>query len=371
EELRARVKTITRLNRYRRLLSERVRFSWVVEPATEGYVLVNEQDEIIYTNLQARLFLGLQNDQPIVEPFLSLIGHHYRCEPGELWEGWPQQDALTLGRPRYLVRPESATAKAFWLQVDVLNPPSEEEDSYLLRLRDITNQMSNQRDLRKFHAVIQHKFRSPLVHMISSIEILVQEGGALTDEEIVLLSRTALAGAHRLNSEIEDVLRYLRAPTLAQAGGGMALSGFRLVVEQIAANLELESVDMRVEPEASQARLRLSQEAVEWLLWELLENAKKFHPTHSPHIEIFLSPAEEGGVKLQIRDDGVRLAPEQLAQVWTPYYQGEKYFTGQVEGMGLGLPLVASMIWEVDGQCHLYNREDGGGVVVELVLPVA
>jgi two-component system cell cycle response regulator len=74
-------------------------------------------------------------------------------------------------------------------------------------------------------------------------------------------------------------------------------------------------------------------------------------------------------VNLQICDDGVTLSPAQLVQAWTPYYQGEKYFTGEFHGMGLGLSMVASLVWGVGGTCRLFNREDGPGVVVELVLP--
>lgn len=38
--------------------------------------------------------------------------------------------------------------------------------------------------------------------------------------------------------------------------------------------------------------------------------------------------------------------------------------------MGLGLPMVASLIWEAGGGCRLANREDGPGVSVELTLPL-
>ena len=54
-ELRARVRTVTRLNRYRRLLLERARFVWVTEQAREGYVILNAKDQIRYTNPAARL----------------------------------------------------------------------------------------------------------------------------------------------------------------------------------------------------------------------------------------------------------------------------------------------------------------------------
>ena len=74
---------------------------------------------------------------------------------------------------------------------------------------------------------------------------------------------------------------------------------------------------------------------------------------------------------VQVRDDGVTLTPEQITQAWTPYYQGEKYFTGEVAGIGLGLARVASIVWAVGGTCRINNRDDRPGVVVELTVPVS
>jgi K+-sensing histidine kinase KdpD len=104
---------------------------------------------------------------------------------------------------------------------------------------------------------------------------------------------------------------------------------------------------------------------------EILENARKFHPNHAPRVEIILSPLNDNRqISLQFSDDGLTLSPEQLSQVWQPYYQGEKYFTGEAVGMGLGLTKVSTVIWNVGGTCRLSNRETGPGVMVELVLPL-
>jgi two-component system cell cycle response regulator len=64
------------------------------------------------------------------------------------------------------------------------------------------------------------------------------------------------------------------------------------------------------------------------------------------------------------------LTPEQLDQAWTPYYQGEKHFTGEVPGMGLGLATIATIIWGVGGICRIANRADRPGVVVELTVSI-
>jgi DNA-binding response OmpR family regulator len=54
-ELQARIKTITRLNRYRRLSTERRKFERVVERAKIGYLLLGDQDNILFANAVAEL----------------------------------------------------------------------------------------------------------------------------------------------------------------------------------------------------------------------------------------------------------------------------------------------------------------------------
>ncbi len=114
----------------------------------------------------------------------------------------------------------------------------------------------------------------------------------------------------------------------------------------------------------------LTPQALDTSLWELLENALKFHPTRQPHVEVDVQCEQGDIVRLCIRDDGVTLSAEQLRIAWTPYIQGEKYFTGEAPGMGLGLSLVATLVWQAGGEVDLNNREDGRGVAVVLRLPL-
>ncbi len=388
-ELRARVRTITRLNRYRRLLAERTKFEWVVERADDGYLMVSDTDKVLYANPQARLCLGLPSSssprlrsgqagqaptdesKPISETFLQLARKQYRCEPRETWETWPEQPAIAIRSPRYLVRPESPTAQAFWLQVDVLDLPSGPDAGWIVRLRDVTTQMAVRRDRRGFHALVAHKLRTPLISVLGGLELLASEASELSRAEVADFSEVALRGAQRLHGEIEDILQYLEAPGLVQPGAGFRVSQLQPIVAEISADLGLKSVTVSGQKGLGEARVVLSQRAIELVLWEILENAKKFHPEQASTVEVLISRSSLKEISIQVRDDGLTLSPEQLAQVWTPYYQGEKYFTGEVTGMGLGLPMVASLVWGVGGTCRIYNREEGAGVVVELVLPLA
>ncbi|MBN1177679.1 MAG: response regulator [Anaerolineae bacterium] len=394
-ELRARVKSITRLNRYRRLLVERVRFRWVVERADEGFLLIDDGDRVLYANPRARLYLNLpEGDEPIGVPFTQLVRNVYRCEPQEAWGNWPQQPAG--GAPRYLVRPETPTAQAFWLQVDVLNLPGGPDMAGVVRLREVIDQMNALRDIRGFNVLITQKLRTPISTVVSSLDMLAryyQE--TVSQPDVADLFATAYRGGRRLNQQIDDILHYLRdLPVLAKTGEAFGLAQLDPLVAQIGQELGLKAVAVNFEGCPGDARVVLSDRAMELVLREVLENARKFHPQNAPTVDVYVSCAtakevslhvhEDGTtvekreritapttVCLRISDDGLTLSPDQLARVWTPYYQAEKHFTGEVAGMGLGLTMVATLVWSVGGAARLYNLASGPGVVVELTLPLA
>ena len=87
-------------------------------------------------------------------------------------------------------------------------------------------------------------------------------------------------------------------------------------------------------------------------------------------MEIALSQPQKDWIAMRVQDDGINVSPEHLSKFWIPYYQGEKDFTGQVEGMGLGLAMVATLVWRVGGTCSASNRSDTPGVIIELGLPI-
>ncbi|GAB4423511.1 MAG: response regulator [Anaerolineae bacterium] len=368
-ELLARIRTITRLNRYRRLVQERTKFEWVVDQSKDGYLVINDQDAITYANPQARLYIGLpfgSNNQP-EESFLELVRQQYRFEPADAWLSWPEKPA-NYG-PRYLVRPESPTSHAFWLQVDTLPLPASPDGAWVVQLTDVTAQKTLERDMRGFHVMVSHKLRTPLAGILGSLKLLASSGATLSPDKVVSLSQLALENVERLYHSMGDVLEFLSAPFAAQSQVKFNLATLETTTREIARTLDIGSLQV-VCPEAlHHTHLLLSQRAMELSLWEILENSKKFHPQQSPNITINVAVEPTGHISLSIADDGTGLSPEQLAQIWSPYYQGDKYATGEIKGMGLGLAMVATLVREVGGHTHAYNNKNDNGLVIELTLP--
>ncbi len=375
-ELRARVKAVTRLNRFRRLQLERAKFEWVVEQADDGYVILNGQDAVVYANPQARLYLDLPDGGGDFAEgdlkFIQTVKGHYHLEPMEAWVTWPDEIPPNAATPpRYLVRPETASADARWLQVKVLETAVGAEPGRIVRLRDISTQIKSRNDVWTFHSSVSHKLRTSPAVMTSSLQLLEMHIDQLSKEEIKAFADSALKGAKRLRDEIEDVVQFLNVRTLARPGEGFALEALPPLVNEVAAEMGDMNVAISVAPELAQARLALSHQATEILLRELLENAKKFHPRQRPTVEVSVKQGPGTTASLRVSDNGVTLSGEQLAKVWTPYYQIEKHFTGEAPGMGLGLASVAFLIGGVGGTSRMTNRPDGPGITVELIVPLA
>jgi len=363
-ELRTRIRTITRLNRHRRLLAERSRLEWVVEHSEDGYLLLSQGDLINYANPCARLYLDLSKDCSLKRSFLQQIHQqHYHREPAIAWENWPAPNKTT--EPRYLVRPEIAQEASLWLQVDVLEIPFD-KGGQLVHLRDVSEQMNLQRQIWTFQTLVSHKLRAPLNGLVG-LQILDKID--LSSERAHSLLRITRESAKRLQDQILDILKYIDTSRLLKEPDNVfPLPSFPDLLQKIKEDLEIKTVTLSMTTEVQSKSLVFSKQGMELILRELLTNSKKFHPHQSPKIDVTVKLGKEQDIILQLADDGRYLSPQEINKVWTPYYQSEKSFTGEIKGMGLGLAMIAKLVWGSGGTCQLHNREEQQGLVVTLTL---
>ena len=361
-ELRARVQTITRLNRQRRLVAERAKFEWAIEQARDGYVVLDDDDQIIYANALAKNYLRLAN---LPAPFLPTVQPTYQCQPPATWENWRVEQT---GEPRYLIQPATARTPACWLRVDVLTVPMTTPAQRVVCLRDVSEDMLQRAQRGSLQGTLLHKMRTPLMGLLGSLELLTGAPHEDMPDESREMAELAYLSGKRLADQVETLLTYLTAPTQLTQGIATSLSGLPTLIEQFAQDLQLANVTVQVSDDAKTRAVTLSQTALESVLWEILSNAIKFHPAHMPTIQVQVTATAPAAL-LQISDDGNTLTPTQLSQVWLPYYQAEKNRTGEVPGMGLGLATVATLVWSVGGTCRMFNRTTSPGIIVELALP--
>lgn len=233
------------------------------------------------------------------------------------------------------------------------------------------NQMS--RDLaratqarRQMTADIAHDLRSPLSVIAGYAEALNDGKLPGSPETYSILYQET----RHLSRLVED----LRTLSLADAG---ELTLNRLptppgwLLEQAAARhavaAEQKGITLHVETSPALEQVSVDPERMAQVLDNLIQNAFRYTP-EGGEVVLTATPAQ-GGVKLQVRDNGSGIAPEDLPHIFNRFYRGDKSRQQNGES-GLGLAIARSIV-EAHGGSIAVESELGKGSVFSITLPVA
>ena len=367
-ELRTRVKTILRLNRYRRITIERRRASQIAEQSPDGFVVVDSSGILQYANRRARILLGLPLDLPenALGSFQKATDRIYQRKPDVGWNQW-HDPKLQIGSARYLVRPETDSSEAFWLRVESLS--KDPVAGEFLQMRDVSGEMKAQMQSLRFETFVSHKLRTPLTGLIGCLQMVIDDLPKDIGSDAVEFLKLGFESAKRLERDINDVTEYVQARKTVSGLTRFPARDVGPLVRSIAADMRLKTCMMDLDPLIGTETIQISGDQIGLIIRELLENAVNFHPGGRPAVRAVLIPKGADRISLQVMDDGVTLAPNQLLKAFIPYYQGSRFDTGEQSGMGLGLSMVAAVVGNMGGECHLSNRDPGPGIIAEIILP--
>lgn len=100
---------------------------------------------------------------------------------------------------------------------------------------------------------------------------------------------------------------------------------------------------------------------------ELVDNAIKFNNNINKKLRLFYYN-DQGKDVLAVADNGVGIKEEHIGKIFHKFYQIDDFFTGQIEGWGLGLALV-KRIMTLHGGNITVRSQYGVGTIISLVFP--
>ncbi|HST62909.1 MAG TPA: GAF domain-containing protein [Longimicrobium sp.] len=223
----------------------------------------------------------------------------------------------------------------------------------------------------EFLAVMSHELRTPL-NAIDGYAELLEMGirGPVTDAQRSDLGRIRRSQRHLLGL-INDVLNFARV----EAGH------VELVITDVPLAEIVEGLEALVGPQVTERGLvydcppadpslvaRADAEKVRQILLNLLSNAVKFTPAGGT-VRV-TAGAEDGRVRIRVRDTGAGIPADRLESIFEPFVQLDRNLTSAHQGTGLGLAISRDLARVMGGDLAAESVV-GAGSVFTLSLPRA
>ncbi len=224
-----------------------------------------------------------------------------------------------------------------------------------------------------FLAVISHELRTPLNAILGFAAIIENRMyGPADDERYADSARNIREGGEHMLSIVNNILDLSKVEA-----GGMELNEETfdlLAVVQAAVNLvrdraETRAITLKVSLPDRLPPLFADGRLVKQMLINLLSNAVENTPADG-WVVITAEGDGKGGLSIAVADTGRGIAEDDLAFALTPFKTFGDQQAGMSHGIGLGLPLVKSLI-ELHGGEFQINSKLGTGTTVALTFPPA
>jgi PAS domain S-box-containing protein len=337
----------------------------LIKSIVEGIVTLDHKGRISFFSHGAERITGWKEEEVL----------NHRCDdifqPLESEEAFSQLIPLPGQRRRIPVRLAGEKVATLAITGARIAPLGVGQAEVVFVFRDISEEEAVHRLLGHFMANVSHEFRTPLSALAASIELLVDQVGELSTDELQQLLNSLHLGILRLQTLVDNILESASIETGHFRVSARASDLAEIIGE--AAGIMQPLLDKRnqsilIDLPAALPIVQADSRRTLQVLVNLLSNASKYGPDES---EIAVDAAvTDGWVRVNVIDRGPGVSLEHRQSVFRRF----SHLTagdGEIQyGAGLGLSVVRAIIEAHGGEVGVDEHVDGGAVFW-FTLPVA
>ena len=241
---------------------------------------------------------------------------------------------------------------------------------WIIVYRDVSHEAAVERAKSQFVSLVSHELRTPVTAISTSLSLLGEKGGAVSDSARELLE-IAQRNTDRLIGLVNDLLH-----VSPRGAGRMQLElaplpladVIRSSVEAVATFAREADVQVVVTPPAEPIAVLGMRERVEQVFVHLLANAVKFS-RRGATVQVAWRREADAAV-IEVADTGPGIPEDQREIIFEPFRQLDSSSTREHEGAGLGLTISRDIARAHGGELWV-ESEVGSGSRFFVRLPLA
>ena len=233
----------------------------------------------------------------------------------------------------------------------------QQREANLSRLND--DLARSNRELEQFAYVASHDLQEPLRTIGSFTGLLAKRYQGQLDARADQYIAYTLSATQRLKQLIQDLLAYSRTRQSTQPVQTVdvqrlvadLLQDFQDLIERSHAQVELHPLPV----------VHGRPELLRHVFMNLIGNALKFrHPERPPRVEVRAS-AQPGFWEFHVQDNGIGIDPAYHSRIFDIFQR--LHGVSEIEGNGIGLAIVKSVVERHGGQVTLVSAPDVGTTI--------
>jgi Na+/proline symporter/signal transduction histidine kinase len=222
-----------------------------------------------------------------------------------------------------------------------------------------------------FVSTVTHELRTPLTSMRAFAEILL-DNPELPQPQRERFLHIVVDEIERLSRLITQVLDLSKIESGRVEWDISEVNLAEVVEESATATAQLladRKAKLQVSVPNELPSVPADRDRVKQVLLNLLSNAAKFCDDQRGRVAVELA-VEDGAVRVDVRDNGPGIEPEDQEVIFDRFRQGGQMMTERPPGTGLGLPISREIIRQLGGELWVESAP-GEGSTFSFVLPRA
>jgi len=224
----------------------------------------------------------------------------------------------------------------------------------------------------KFTSVMVHEIRIPLTSIKGYTDMLAKHVAGPLNEMQQQFAETVRSNVSRMESLVADV-----SDASKLYAGRIKLDPKLETYKNIAQKVEKDVAELAAareqtltfETPSGLPLLNVDGERLAQALRKLVTNAIQYTP-EGGEITVKAEAVNGGRLKVSVIDNGIGMAPDELAHVGERFWRSEDERVREVKGHGLGLPIAIGLIELMNGEFFFTSERDKGSTF-GFVLPGA